>query len=151
MAIHIRRREFIATFGGAAAWPLAARAQQPERMRRIGVIMALAKTDPEAQTWLSQLTQGLSELGWADGRNLHMDVRWPGNDVDRIRLFAKELVDLRPEVIFATSTPVIAALQRETQSIPIIFAIIADPVAAGFVASLSHPGGNITGLQHSEG
>jgi putative tryptophan/tyrosine transport system substrate-binding protein len=145
------RREFITLLGGAAAArPLAARAQQSERMRRIGVIMALDEADPQAKVWLSRLTQGLSELGWADSRNLRMDVRWPGDNVDRMRTLAKELVDLQPEVIFASSTPVTAALQRETRTIPIIFVIVNDPVGAGFVASLPHPGGNITGFVYTE-
>ena len=121
----MRRREFITLLGGmAAAWPLAARAQQGDRVRRIDVIMALHEADPQAKVWLSRLTQGLSESGWADGRNLRMDVRWPGDNVDRMRTLAKELVDLQPEVIFASSTPVSAALQRETRTIPIIFVIV---------------------------
>jgi putative ABC transport system substrate-binding protein len=148
----MKRREFITLLGGAAAaWPLRARAQQRDRMRRIGVIMALEEADPQAKAWLSSLTQGLSELGWTEGRNLRMDVRWPGGNADRIRMFAKELVDLQPEVIFGTSTPVTATLHRETQTIPIIFAIVADPVGFGFVTSLSRPGGNLTGFQYSEG
>jgi putative ABC transport system substrate-binding protein len=148
MTVTIGRRELLVALGrAAAAWPLAARAQQTERMRRIGVIMAL---DEAAKVWLSRLTQGLSELGWADGRNLRMDVRWPGDNVDRMRALAKELVDLQPEVIFASSTPVTAALQRETRTIPIIFVIVNDPVGAGFVASLPHPGGNLTGFVYTE-
>src|SRR5262249_6105299 len=96
------------------------------------------------------LTRGLSQLGWTDGRNLRMDIRWPGDNVDRMRTFAKELVDLQPEVIFASSTPVTAALQRETRTIPIIFAIVSDPVGAGFVATLPRPGGNVTGFLYTE-
>jgi putative ABC transport system substrate-binding protein len=147
----MRRRDFITLVGGTtAAWPLTARAQQRERVRRIGVIMALNETDLEAQVWLSALMQGLSELGWS-GRNLHVDIRWPGGNVDRIRQFGKELVDLQPEVIFASSTPVTAALQRETRTIPIVFVMVADPVGYGFVKSVRHPGGNITGFLHTEG
>ena len=142
----MRRREFIAGLGGAAAWPLAARAQQPDRMRRIGVLMAWDENDPEAKACLSGFTQGLAELGWTDGRNLRMDVRWAAGNVDRMRMFAKELVDLQPDVILANSTPVTAALQRETRTIPIVFVTVSDPVGAGFVASLPRPGGNITGF-----
>ena len=146
----MRRREFITLLGGAAAtWPLAARAQQPERMRRIGVLMAFDERDARAKGWLSRFTQGLSELGWTEGRNLQMEVRW-ADSVDRMRMFAKELVELRPDVILSFGTPVTAALQRETRTIPIVFAIVSDPVGEGFVESLSHPGGNITGFHNSE-
>ena len=146
----MRRREFIAGLGGAAAWPLAARAQQADRVRRIGVLMAFDENDPEAKAHLSAFTQGLAELGWTDGRNLRMDVRWAAGNVDRARMFAKELVDLQPDVILADTTPVTAALQRETRTIPIVFATVADPVGAGFVASLARPGGNITGFSNLE-
>jgi putative ABC transport system substrate-binding protein len=147
----MRRREFIALVGGAAAaWPLAARAQQPERMRRIGVLMSVEENDPEGKTQLSQFTQGLSESGWTDGRNLRMEVRWGGGDVNRTRTFAKELVALQPDVILAQGTPGTAALQRETRTIPIVFVIVADPVGPGFVAGLPRPGGNITGFINSE-
>jgi len=133
----MRRREFIAGLGGvAAAWPLAAHAQQPDRMRRIGVLMGLEENDPDAKVSLSGFTQGLTELGWAEGRNLRMDVR----------MFAKELVDLQPDVMLAGGTPATAALRRETRTIPIVFAGIADPVGAGFVAGLPRPGGNLTGF-----
>jgi putative tryptophan/tyrosine transport system substrate-binding protein len=142
----MRRREFIAGLGGVVAWPLAARAQQGERMRRVGVLMGFSETDPEAKAYITGFTQGLSELGWTHGRNLRMDVRWAAGNVDRMGALAKELVDLQPEVIIAHTTPVTAALQRETRAIPIVFANVADPVGAGFVASLSRPGGNITGF-----
>ena len=145
----MRRREFITLLGGAATWPLAARAQQPERMRRISVLMAFDERDARAKGWLSRFTQGLSELGWTEGRNLQMEVRW-ADSVDRMRMFAKELVELRPDVILSFGTPVTAALQRETRTIPIVFAIVSDPVGEGFVESLSHPGGNITGFHNSE-
>jgi putative ABC transport system substrate-binding protein len=145
----MRRREFITLLGGAATWPLAARAQQPERMRRIGVLMAFDERDARAKGWLSRFTQGLSELGWTEGRNLQMEVRW-ADSVDRMRMFAKELVELRPDVILSFGTPVTAALKRETRTIPIVFAIVSDPVGEGFVESLSHPGGNITGFHNSE-
>jgi len=144
------RRQFITLLGGtAAAWPFAARAQQPERKRRIGVLMAFDERDARAKGWLSRFTQGLSELGWTEGRNLQMEVRW-ADSVDRMRMFAKELVELRPDVILSFGTPVTAALQRETRTIPIVFAIVSDPVGEGFVKSLSHPGGNITGFHNSE-
>src|SRR6516162_601378 len=145
------RREFISLLGGAAAaWPLAARAQQPGRMRRVGVLMAFDETDPEAKAYLSGFTQGLAELGWTDGRNLRMDVRWAAGNVDRMRMSAKELLDLQPDVILAHGTPATAAFQRETRTIPIVFAVVSDPVGVGFVASLSRPGGNLTGFIHME-
>ncbi|HKA76336.1 MAG TPA: ABC transporter substrate-binding protein [Pseudolabrys sp.] len=147
----MRRREFVRLLGGAAAmWPLAARTQQGQPTRRIGVLLAFNETDSRPKGWLSRFAKGLSELGWANGGNLRMDVRWAGDDVDRMRLFAKELVGLKPDVILAFGTPVTAALQRETQTIPIVFAIVSDPVGEGFVASLSRPGGNITGFHNSE-
>jgi putative tryptophan/tyrosine transport system substrate-binding protein len=142
----MRRREFIAGLAGAAAWPLAARAQQTDRMRRVGVLLGYGETDRQAMFYLSRFTQGLSELGWTDGRDLRMDVRWTAGNVDRARMFAKELVGLQPDVILANSTPVTAALQRETRTIPIVFAVVADPVGSGFVAGLPRPGGNITGF-----
>src|ERR1700730_3178824 len=120
----MRRREFISLLVGMAEWPLAARAQQPERMRRIGVLMSVEENDPEGKTQLSQFTQGLAESGWTDGRNLRMEVRWGGGDVNRTRTFAKELVALQPDVILARGTPGTAALQRETRTIPIVFATV---------------------------
>jgi putative tryptophan/tyrosine transport system substrate-binding protein len=144
----MKRRAFMLLLGGAAAaWPLAARAQA---MRRIGVLMAFNENDTRAKGWLSGFAKGLSEAGWTNGVNLRMDVRWAGDDVDRMRLFAKELVGLRCDVILSFGTPVTAALQRETRTIPIVFVIVSDPVGEGFVASLSHPGGNITGFHNSE-
>ena len=143
----MHRREFITLLGGAAvAWPLAAHAQPSEGVRRLAVLMALPETDPEAKALLSEFTQGLAGLGWADGRNMRMDVRWAASNLDLMRKFAKELVDLQPDVILANSTPATAALQNQTQTIPIVFAIVGDPVGSGFIASLSHPGRNITGL-----
>jgi putative ABC transport system substrate-binding protein len=145
----MRRRDFVTLLGGAAtAWPLAARAQQSEPMRRIGVLMAFNENDPEPQAWLSGFMQGLAELGWTYGRNLRMDVRWSAGEVDRMRMFAKTLVD--PDVILANSTPVTALLQRETRTIPIVFVAVTDPVGANFVASLPRPGGNITGFGDAE-
>jgi putative tryptophan/tyrosine transport system substrate-binding protein len=150
MAIHIRRREFIATFGGAAAWPLAARAQQGERMRRIGVLMTLAADDPQGQAEVAAFQQALQQLGWSDGRNVRIDIRRHENDADRARTYAAELVALAPDVILAGNTPGVMALQHVTRTLPIVFAFVADPVGAGFVDSLSRPGGNITGFMGFE-
>src|SRR5262249_29998065 len=147
MASYIERRKFLATLGGAAAaWPLVARAQQSERMRRIGVLMGFDENDPGAKGWLSGFVRGLAELGWTDGRNVRMDVRWAAGNPDNMRTFAKELVDLQSDVILSQTTPVTAALHRETRTIPIIFVMVADPVGAGFAASVPHPGGNLTGF-----
>ena len=146
MAIHIRRREFIVTLGGAvAAWPLAARAQQGDRVRRIGVLMWLDENDPGAKADLSAFTQALSDLGWTDGRNVRMDVRWHGDNTNRIPALAQELVGLQPDVIMASGTAVVP-LQRATQTIPIVFAGVADPIAEGIVTRLNRPGGNTTGF-----
>jgi putative ABC transport system substrate-binding protein len=147
----MRRRDFISLVGGSAvAWPFAARAQQGSRMRRIGVLMPFAESDPDAMAQLSGFIQGLAQLGWTDGRNVRMDLRWAAGSVDRTRMFAKELVDLQPDVILAHSTPATAAIQRETRTIPIVFAVVSDPVGVGFVASLPRPGGNLTGFVHME-
>jgi putative ABC transport system substrate-binding protein len=148
----MNRRKFIAGLGSAAAWPVAARAQQADSVRRIGVLMNGDENDPirGKKGWLSMFTQGLAELGWTDGRNMRMDVRWDGDNADRQRVYAKELVDLQPDVIFASTTPQTAALQRETRKIPIVFPAASDPLGSGFVASLSRPGGNITGLMLQE-
>jgi len=146
----VKRRDFITGLGSAAAWPLAARAQQTDRVQRIGVLMAFSENDPVAKTLLSGLTQGLRELGWTEGRNLRIDARWAGNDVDRMRMFAKELVDLQPDAIHTSSTAATAAFQRETRTIPIVFAAVSDPVGASFVSSLPRPGGNITGFIYAE-
>ena len=115
----MKRREFIAALGGAAAWPLAARAQQRERMRRIGVLMPFDENDPLAKTFVSAFIQALADLGWSDGRNLRMDLRWHGDDINRIGAFARELVGLQPDIILANTTPATDAFQRETQTIPI--------------------------------
>ena len=146
----MRRREFIALLSSAtAAWPLAARAQQSAGMRRIGVLLSLAESD-EGKAQLAGFTQGLAELGWIEGRNLRMEVRWGRGDIDRVRTLAKELVALQPDVILAHGTPVTAALHGETRTIPIVFVTVSDPVGDGFVAGLPHPGGNITGFLTSE-
>jgi putative ABC transport system substrate-binding protein len=136
----MRRREIIALLGGATAgWPLAALAQ-PAGTRRVGVLLAFHESDPRPQAWLTAFTQGLAQLGWTTGRNLQTDIRWAGNDVDLMQKFAQELVASKPNVILAFGTPVTAALQRETRTIPIVFAIVSDPVGDGFVASLARPG-----------
>ena len=142
-----RRRDFITLLGGAAAWPLAARAQQPERMRRVGVLMGY----PEAQSEFASFMDELRKLGWVDGRNLRIDTRWgiPA-DPDSMHRFARELVALQPDLILSQSTPATAALLQETRIIPIVFAIVADPVGSGFVASLARPGGNATGFVVTE-
>jgi putative ABC transport system substrate-binding protein len=129
---------------------MVARAQRGELVRRVSVLMVWDESDREAQTWLSGLRQGLAELVWTDGGNVRMEVRWAAANVDRMRDFAKEFVDLRPDVILATSTPGTAALQRATRTIPIVFAGISDPIGAGFVASLPRPGGNLTGFINME-
>jgi putative ABC transport system substrate-binding protein len=141
----VRRREFITLLGGAAAWPLAARAQQGERVRRIGLLMGTAD-DREGQARVTALKQGLQGLGWTDGRNIQIETRFGGADADRIRAYAAELVALAPDVIVGHTTAVIRALRQATSSIPIIMAAINDPVDQGFVSSLAHPGGNITGV-----
>jgi putative ABC transport system substrate-binding protein len=147
----MRRRELITLLGGAAvAWPLAARAQQPERMRRIGVLMDRDANDPDAKARVSAFAQGLAELGWTDGRNARMDVRWAGVDINRMRAFAQELVGLQPDIIVTNTTPATVAVQRETQTFPIVFAGVADPVAQSIVARLDRPSGNITGFANLE-
>jgi putative ABC transport system substrate-binding protein len=142
----MKRREFITLLGGAAAWPLAARSQQGARVRRIGVLLPLDENDPEAKLRYSALTQGLSDLGWTDGRNLRIDLRWASDDINRIRALAQELVGLQPDIIATNGTPATAALQREARTIPIVFANVGDPVASGIVERLNQPGGNITGF-----
>jgi ABC-type uncharacterized transport system substrate-binding protein len=143
----LKRREFITLLGGAAvAWPLAARAQQRERMRRIGVLMALAADDPEGQARLTAFVQGLQELGWTDGRNVQIDYRWPAGDAERIRRYAAELAALAPDIILAGGGAVVPSLLQATRTIPIVFTQTPDPVGAGFVESLARPGGNVTGF-----
>jgi len=142
----MRRRDFIGIVGSAAAWPLAARAQQPEQMRRIGVLMARSATDPEGQAWFAAFLQGLQELGWSDGRNAIVDTRWfTGNRADA-RKYAAELVALAPDVILAITGTAVEQLVETTRTVPIVFAIVADPVGAGYVDSLAEPGGNVTGF-----
>ena len=143
----MKRREFIAGLGStAAAWPLAARAQQGDRLRRIGVLQGGDENDPVAKTYISAFSQELVDLGWTVGRNVRMDLRWDGGDSNRIRALAQELVGLQPDIIVTFAAPTTAAVQRETRTIPIVFAIGVDPVASGIVARLDRPGGNITGF-----
>ena len=139
----MKRREFITLLGGAAAaWPLAARAQQRERMRRIGVLMNLAADDPEGQARIVAFVQGLQQSGWADGHNVRIEIRWAAGDVARFQRAAEELLALAPDVVLASATPSVQALQQATRSVPIVFANVGDPVAMGIVASLARPGGN---------
>jgi putative tryptophan/tyrosine transport system substrate-binding protein len=144
----MKRRQFITLLGGAAvAWPLTARAQQPERMRRIGVLMGQAADDPEAKARVAAFLQGLQQLGWADGRNVRIDTRWATTNPDDIRRHAAELVALAPDVILAaTGTATVAPLLQATRTVPIVFTVVIDPVGAGFVTSLARPGGNATGF-----
>jgi putative ABC transport system substrate-binding protein len=146
----VKRREFITLLGGAAAWPLAARAQQPERMRRIGVFNAQAASDPDAQANMTAFLQGMQQLGWTEGRNVRIDHRWAGGDPANIRKYAAELVALAPDVILASGATTTAPLLQASSTVPIVFAIVPDPVGAGFVASLSRPGGNVTGFMQFE-
>jgi putative tryptophan/tyrosine transport system substrate-binding protein len=144
----MRRREFITILSGAAVgWPLAAGAQQPDRVRRLGVMVSgPTEADAEGQARVAALKLGLLERGWVEGRNLKIDYRWPGPDTGLMRVYAAELVGLNPDGIFAAPTAALAEVQRATRTVPVVFAQVADPVGAGFVASLAHPGGNITGF-----
>jgi putative tryptophan/tyrosine transport system substrate-binding protein len=142
----MRRRYFIAGLGSAVMCSAAARAQQPGGPGRVGVLIPYGENDPDGRSWLSAFTQELSRLGWTEGRNLRTDVRWAPGSIDLMRTAAKELVGLQPDVILSNSTAATAAFARETQTIPIVFAIVSDPVGSGFVASLSRPGGNISGF-----
>jgi ABC-type uncharacterized transport system substrate-binding protein len=141
----MRRREFITLLGGAAMWPLATRAQHAGQ-RLIGALIGPAQSDPAAQSWFAAFQDALAKLGWREGGNLRIELRWGDGDADRIATLAKELVDMRPDAIFGVTTPVIGALARETRTIPIVFALVADPIGGGFAASIAHPGGNITGF-----
>src|SRR5437762_13453674 len=144
----MRRRDFITGIAGlAAAWPLMVHAQQPDRIRRIAVLAPLAEDDPEMTARLAGFRQGLEKRGWSEGRNVHMDTRFaPDSSADEAQVQAKELIALQPDVILAQATPLVAALQRVSRMIPIVFASVADPIGSGFVASLPRLGGNITGV-----
>src|SRR5215831_18261331 len=144
--LQLTRREFLTLLGSAAAWPRSAYAQQQPRVRRVGVLMNLAAEDPESQTRNAAFLQGLQQRGWTDGRDVRIDYRWAAGDADRFRRYAAELVALTPDVILASTSPAVAALQQVTRDVPIVFVIVIDPVGAGFVASLARPGGNTTGF-----
>ena len=147
----MRRREFIAALGSAVvARPFAARAQQPERVRHVGALMNVVQEDPGGAADVVAFRQGLAELGWIEGRNIQIEFRWPGGDIDRVQTFAKELVGLRPDVLIGRSTPTTAALKQETATIPIIFVNVPEPVEQGFVQGFARPGGNITGFTNFE-
>jgi putative tryptophan/tyrosine transport system substrate-binding protein len=151
MTIGIGRRQFITALGGmAVSWPRAAHAQQPEQMRRIGALMNLAADDPESQRRVTAFVQELQQLGWTDGRNVGIDIRWSAGDVERIRTYAAELVALAPDVILAGGAITLGPLQQASRTVPIVFAGVTDPVGAGFVASLARPGGNATGFTFFE-
>ena len=147
----MKRREFITLVGGAAlALPHVARAQQPGGMRRIGVLMAFAESDPQAQAWIAAFREGLQKLGWTEGRNIRIDTRWGALDAESRQRFAKELVALQPDLILSPTTATTAALLQQTRTIPIVFVQVADPVGSGFVASFPRPGGNVTGFTNLE-
>jgi putative ABC transport system substrate-binding protein len=146
----MRRRDFIAVLGGAAAWPLAARAQQDSAPRRLGVLVPSSPDDQEVKKELAAFTRQMQSLGWTEGVNLRVDYRWSGGDSQKMQAYAKELVDARPDIIFVRSTPATAALFKNTRSIPIVFAVVSDPVGEGFVTSLARPGGNVTGFTNAE-
>src|SRR6516165_5183485 len=142
----LKRREVVSLLGGAAVWPIAGRAQQAERMRRIGVLINRAADNKEGQARLAAFQQAFQQLGWSDGRNVRIDIRWGADDVDRERKYAAELVALSPDVILVSGSVSVAAVQQASRSVPIVFAAVSDPVGAGFVDSLARPGGNVTGF-----
>jgi ABC-type uncharacterized transport system substrate-binding protein len=146
----MRRREFITLLGGAAAWPIAARAQQGERVRRIGVLMNLAADDPESLRRITAFVQRLQQLGWTDGRNLRIDARWGAGDAERYQTLAAELLALAPDVILVATTSVTGVVRRATRTVPIVFVQVIDPVGGGFVDNLAKPGGNVTGFMQYE-
>jgi putative tryptophan/tyrosine transport system substrate-binding protein len=143
----VQRREFITLLGGAATWPLTARAQQAQRMRRIGALMGYAESDSGAGAWYAAFREALQKLGWTQGRNIQIDTRWATpDDAESMRRFAKELVALQPDVLLSSTTPTTTALLQQTRTIPIVFALVADPIGSGFVANFARPGGNVTGF-----
>jgi putative ABC transport system substrate-binding protein len=147
----VNRRQFVTLLGGAAAWPLAARAQQGERMRRIGVLYGGGTADTQGQSGIAAFEKAIRELGWTPGRNIAIEYRWADGDSDRMRTLAKELLALPLDLIVGHTTPVVAAIQNESRTIPIVFVVVSDPIGSGFVASLPRPGGNITGFINIEG
>jgi putative tryptophan/tyrosine transport system substrate-binding protein len=144
----MRRREFIFAIGGAGAWPVAARAQ--ERTRQLAILLQYTDDNPEAQRWVAALREGLQKAGWVEGRNLRIDYRWGGADTNLLETLTKEIVAAKPDVIFTSGSPTTRILKQETRTIPIIFGNLVDPVGQGFVASLSRPGGNVTGFVNLE-
>jgi putative ABC transport system substrate-binding protein len=146
----VKRREFIAGLGSSAAWPVVARAQQGDRVRRIGVLVSYDENDPVEKARISAFTQALADLGWTDGRNVRIDLRWAGGDPNRIRALAQELVGLQPDIVVTVTTPATVALQRETRTVPIVFSNVGDPVASGIIARLDRPSGNVTGFANME-
>ena len=142
----MRRREFITLVGGAAAWPLAARAQQSERVRRIGVLMNGAATEAARQSWVAAFNEALRGLGWAEGQNIRVDIRWNAGDAQLSRIYAAQLIGLMPDVILASSTINVRVIQEATNTVPVVFVLVSDPVEQGFVTSLTKPGGNLTGF-----
>jgi len=146
----VKRRQFITLLGGAAAWPLAARAQQRERARRVGVIMGFAEDDGVWQSYLATFRQRLQDFGWTEGHNIHFDYRFTGESTERMRIAATEVVAMGPDVIFVTTNPVVSAVKEVTRTIPIVFTWVSDSVGSGYVTSLAHPGGNITGFHNYE-
>ena len=143
----MRRRDLIKGIAGSAAvWPLATHAQQSDRMRHIGVLMAFSENDPEAQSWAAGFREELGKLGWTESHNIQIDTRWATADVESLERSAKQLVARQPDLILTGSTPATAAMRQQTNTIPIVFAMVGDPVGSGFVASLSRPGGNLTGV-----
>jgi putative tryptophan/tyrosine transport system substrate-binding protein len=146
----MKRRKFFSLLGAAAVWPVAARAQQSERVRRVGVLCALPESDPEVKGWFAAFQEGLQRLGWVQGRNISIEYRWSGSDEQRLQTDAAELVQTAPDVIFVAPTPALAALYRQTRSVPIVFVQVSDPVKLGLVADLARPGGNITGFANFE-
>src|SRR5262245_31342873 len=147
----MRRRDFITLLGGAAMWPLRARAQQPERMRRIGVFIGLGAGDPEGQKWADALLRSLAELGWKQGENIQIDMRWGGTDVGRMEAAARELLASNPDLMAVSSTPAVAAVLATKTHIPVVFSAVSDPIGPGFVTDLARPGGNVTGFMNVEG
>lgn len=147
----MRRRDFMMLVGGAATWPAAARAQQDGRQRRIGVLIGLGETDPEGQKWADALIKSLNGLGWKQGENIQIDLRWGGSDLDRIETAAKELVASNPELIVVSTTPAVAAVVATKAPVPVVFTAVSDPIGPGFVSNLARPGGNVTGFMNVEG